>query len=162
VFQDIASACLGLDAQLVISLGGSASPDSLPKLVGNPLVVSYAPQLQLLEKASLSIIHAGMNSTLESLTYGVPMVAIPVTNDQPGIAARISWTGAGEFVPLSKLNCDRLQKSVNKVFTEDSYKKNALRLKEAIKQSGGVKQASDIIEQVILTKQPFLQSDKLD
>jgi zeaxanthin glucosyltransferase len=155
VFQDIASACLGLDAQLVISLGGSGSPESLPKLSGNPLVVSYAPQLELLEKATLSIIHAGMNSTLESLTYGVPMVAIPVTNDQPGIAARIAWTGSGEFVPLGKLNHDRLQKAVRRVFTEDSYKKNAFRLKEAIQRSGGVKRAADIVEQVILTKREY-------
>ena len=28
-------------------------------------------------KAALTITHAGMNTTLESLSYGVPMVAIP-------------------------------------------------------------------------------------
>lgn len=153
VFQNIASACLGLDAQLIISLGG-ASLESLPKLPGNPLVVSYAPQLEILQKASLFITHAGMNSTLESLTYGVPMVAIPVTNDQPGIAGRIAWTGAGEVVPLSKLSAKRLQKAVRKVFHEDSYKKNAWRLKEAIEQAVGVSGAADIIEQAISTRQP--------
>jgi len=46
-FQTIASACEGLDA-LVISLGGSAKSESLPNLLGNPLVVEYAPQLELL------------------------------------------------------------------------------------------------------------------
>ena len=45
VFQTIASACEGLDAQLVIDLGGGASPESLPNLPGNPIVVGYAPQL---------------------------------------------------------------------------------------------------------------------
>lgn len=152
VFQNIASACLGLDAQLVISLGGSATTESLPNLQGNPLIVYYAPQLELLKKASLFITHAGMNSTLESLTYGVPMVAIPVTNDQPGIAARIAWTGSGEVIPLGKLNANRLQKAVRKVFTEESYKKNALRLKEAIQKAGGVKRAADIIELAISLK----------
>lgn len=58
VFQKIASASVGLDAQLVISLGGSASPESLPELPGNPLVVKYAPQLELLQKATLMITHA--------------------------------------------------------------------------------------------------------
>ena len=37
VFEKIASACAGLDAQLVISLGGSTTPESLPELAGNPL-----------------------------------------------------------------------------------------------------------------------------
>lgn len=156
VFQTIASACEGLEAQLVISLGGSASPESLPKLPGNPLVVEYAPQLELLQKASLTITHAGMNTTLESLNNGVPMVAIPVANDQPGVAARIAWTGAGEVVPLKKLNVSKLRVAVEKVFKEDSYKQNALRLQEAIKQAGGVQRAADIIEQAVSTGKPVL------
>lgn len=156
VFEKIASACQGLDAQLVITLGGSATPESLPKLPGNPLVVSYAPQLELLQKATLVITHGGMNTVLESLTNGVPMVAIPVANDQPGIAARIAWTGAGEVVSLKKLSVEKLQKAVEKVLTEDSYKQNALRLQEGIKQAGGVKKAVDIIEQAVATREPVL------
>jgi hypothetical protein len=45
IFNCIAEACVGLDAQLVISLGGGSSPESLQGLPGNPLVVGYAPQL---------------------------------------------------------------------------------------------------------------------
>jgi zeaxanthin glucosyltransferase len=156
VFQTIAEACMGLDAQLVISLGGGNSPESLSELPGNPLVVGYAPQLELLQKATLTITHAGMNTTLESLTNGVPMVAIPVTNDQPGVAARIAWTGAGEVVPLKKLSVKRLHSSVKRVLKEDSYKQNALRLQKAIEQAGGVKRAADIVEQVVSTGKPVL------
>ncbi len=90
VFEKIAEACEGLNAQLVISLGGSAKPELLPELPGNPLVVEYAPQLELLKQATLMVTHAGMNTTMECLKNGVPMVAIPVTNDQPGVAARIA------------------------------------------------------------------------
>ncbi|MFY7805461.1 MAG: glycosyltransferase [Limnoraphis robusta] len=160
VFQTIASACEGLDAQLVISLGGSASPESLPKLPGNPLVVEYAPQLELLQKTSLTITHAGMNTTLECLNNGVPMVAIPVANDQPGVAARIAWAGAGEAVPLKKLNVSKLRVAVEKVLTESSYKQNALRLQEAIKRAGGVQRAADIIEQAVSTGKPVLALTK--
>ena len=156
VFKTIASACEGLDAQLVMTLGGSATPESLPELPGNPLVVGYAPQLELLQKTTLTITHGGMNTTLECLTNGVPMVAIPVANDQPGIATRIAWTGTGEVVPLKKLSVEKLQKAVKQVLTEESYKNNALRLQEAIKQSGGVKKAADIIEQAVATGEPVL------
>lgn len=155
-FYKIAEACVGLDAQLVISLGGSATPESLPNLPGSPLVVEYAPQLELLQKATLTITHAGMNTTLESLTNGVPMVAIPVTNDQPGVAARIACARAGAFVPLTKLSVKNLQKAVKLVLTEDSYKKKALRLQQAICHAGGVSRAADIIEQVVATGKPVL------
>jgi zeaxanthin glucosyltransferase len=158
IFRSIAEACNGLDAQLVISLGGSATPESLGSLAGNPLVVGYAPQLQLLQKATLTITHAGMNTSLESLNNGVPMVAIPVGNDQPGIAARVTWAGAGEAVPLSRVNVAKLRIAIQKVLTEDSYKKNALRLQQAIQKAGGVSRAIDIVEQAVSTGRPVLAS----
>ncbi len=156
VFEKIAQACEGLDAQLVISLGGSASPESLPRLPKNPLVVKYAPQLELLEKATLMITHAGMNTTMECLKNGVPMVAIPVTNDQPGVAARIAWTGVGEVVPLKQLSVPKLRTAIQKVLGEESYKQRAIALQEAIQRAGGVSRAADIIEQVVLTGKPVL------
>ncbi|MCC5611354.1 glycosyltransferase [Nostoc sp. CHAB 5834] len=156
IFKSIAEACNDLDAQLVISLGGSATPEALGSLPGNPLVVGYAPQLELLQKASLTITHAGMNTTLESLNNGIPIVAIPIANDQPGVAARLAWAGAGEMVPLAHLTVPKLRNAVQKVLTEDSYKKNAVRLQEAIQRAGGVIRAIDIVEQAVSTGKPVL------
>jgi zeaxanthin glucosyltransferase len=158
VFHSIAEACNGLDVQLIISLGGSASPETLQGLPGNPLVVSYAPQLELLQKTTLTITHAGMNTTLESLSNGVPMVAIPIANDQPGVASRIVWSGCGEAIPVKKVNVDNLRTAIKKVLTEDSYRKNALRLEAAIKKAGGTKRAIDIVEQAISTGKPVLST----
>ncbi len=156
IFNCIAEACNGLDAQLVISLGGGAGLESLPELPGSPLIVGYAPQLELLKTATLTITHAGMNTTLESLSNGVPMVAIPIANDQPGVAARVAWTGAGETIPLAHMNVSRLREAVARVLTEDSYKKNASRLQAAIRRSGGVTRAADIVEQAVCTGKPVL------
>ncbi len=156
VFSYIAEACTGLDAQLIISLGGALEPEAIGNLPGNPLVVKYAPQLELLQKASLTITHSGLNTTLESLNNGVPMVAIPVTNDQPGVAARTAWSGAGEVIPLKKLNVSKLRESIKRVLTEEYYKQNALKLQTAIRNAGGVKSAADIIEKAVTTREPVL------
>lgn len=149
IFYKIAEACAGLDAQLIISLGGGLEPEALPNLPGKPLVVKYAPQLELLQKASLTICHAGTNTVFESLYYGVPLVTIPITNDQPGVAARIAWTGVGKFISTSNLTTARLRRDIQEVLTQKSYQQNALRLQTAIKQAGGVTRAVDIIEQVV-------------
>lgn len=159
VFLTIADVCKKFDVQLVISLGGSANPESLPKMPGNPLIIEYAPQLELLQKATLMITHAGMNTTMECLMNGVPMVAIPVTNDQPGVAARIAWTGSGEVIPLRQLNFTRLKKAIGKVLTKPSYKENAVRMQKAIQNAGGVKQAVNIIEQAVTTGKPVYRSN---
>ncbi len=159
----IAEACVGLDAQLVVSLGGGEVPESLPELPGNTIVVGYAPQLDILQKATLCITHAGINTTFESLSNGVPMVAIPITNDQPGVAARIAWTKTGEFLSLSKLSVQKLRRTIKQVLEEDCYKQNALRLQKAIGQAGGVNRAGDIVEQAISTgKAVFASSKKKD
>lgn len=153
-FQIIAEACQNMDAQLVIALGGGSQLESLPELAGSPLVVEYAPQLELLQRTTLTITHAGMNTTLESLSNGVPMVAIPIANDQPGVAARIAWTKTGEVVPLKRLTVSRLRSAIERVLTDRTYKENALRLQAAIQKAGGAKRAADIIEQVVATGQP--------
>jgi zeaxanthin glucosyltransferase len=71
IFRIIASACAGLDVQLVISLGGGLDPERLGVLSGDPLVVRYAPQLEIVKRAAAVITHAGLNTTLESLAEGV-------------------------------------------------------------------------------------------
>jgi zeaxanthin glucosyltransferase len=156
VFRTIAEACTDLDAQLVISLGGGLEPESFSDLPGNPIVVKYAPQLELLQRARLNITHAGLNTTLESLSYGVPMVALPVTDDQPGVAARIVWTGTGELVTLSQLHVYELRGAVARVLTGKSYKQNATRFQQIMRQTRGVKRAADIIEQAVSTRSPVI------
>jgi zeaxanthin glucosyltransferase len=156
MFQTIAAACEDLDVQLVIALGGGSAPESLPNLPGSPLVVGFAPQLELLQQAQLTITHAGMNTTLESLSNGVPMVAIPIANDQPGVAARIAWTGTGEVVPLKQLAVARLRSAIERILTTSTYNQQSLRLQAAIVRAGGVQRAADIVEQVLATGQPVL------
>jgi zeaxanthin glucosyltransferase len=73
------------DVQLVLSMG-----DQLGPVPNNAIIVKRAPQLELLKQTSVCITHAGLNTVLESLAQGVPQVAIPVGNDQPGVAARIA------------------------------------------------------------------------
>lgn len=156
VFARIAEACAHLDAQLVIALGGGGSPEALPALPGDPLVVGFAPQLALLQRAALTITHAGLNTVLESLRCGVPMVAIPIANDQPGVAARVAWSGSGAVVPLKRASVPRLRAAIDRVWGNPTYRQNAQRLQQAIASSGGVPRAADIVEQAVNTGQPVL------
>lgn len=156
IFQSIAEACVGLDVQLVISLGDPNSLESGSNLPGEPIVVPYAPHQQLIERAKLIVTHAGMNTVLGALSNGVPLVAIPITNEQPGIAARLARTGAGEVIPVAHLSVPKLGAAIERVLSEDSYRKNASRLQEAILRAGGVRRAADIVELVISTGKPVL------
>jgi UDP:flavonoid glycosyltransferase YjiC (YdhE family) len=89
------------------------------------------------------------------------MVAIPITNDQPGVAARIVWTGCGEKVKLSGLNVAKLRSAIGRVLTQDSYRNHATRLQTANQQAGGVVRAADIIERVMSTGKPVMNEQMI-
>ncbi|WP_310488612.1 glycosyltransferase, partial [Chamaesiphon sp. VAR_69_metabat_338] len=145
IFNTIAAACVDLDAQLVISLGDPERDPTELQLPGNPIVVAYAPHAALIARSSLVVTHAGLNTTIGSLSAGVPLVAIPITNEQPGIATRIVRTGAGEMVPLKQLTVDRLKQAIHRVLTDSNYRTHAHRMQSIVRQSGGVKRAVDLI-----------------
>jgi MGT family glycosyltransferase len=149
IFRVILEACEGLDAQLVLSLGGNLDPAAFSATTGNPVVVKFAPQLELLERATLCVTHAGLNTVLESLACGVPMVAIPITNDQPGGAARIAWCGAGEFVTPRRLTVPRLREAIQRVLSTPAYRENARRLQREIASLHSLDYASEVIEAAI-------------
>jgi UDP:flavonoid glycosyltransferase YjiC (YdhE family) len=149
IFSTIAEACDGLDAQLLISLGGGLDPARLGKLAGNPLVVSFAPQLEILKRAALVITHAGLNTVLESLCEGVPLVALPLAHDQPGVAARVKARGACVVVPQRKLSAARLRKAVMLVLHDARYREAARILQKSIQGMDGPGRAADLIEQVL-------------
>ncbi len=146
LFRCFAEACRGLDVQLVISHGGGLSEREASDLPGEPLVVSYAPQVDVLARAHLTITHAGLNTVLDSLAHGVPMVAVPITYEQPAIARRVEWTGTGCTLPFAKLNVGRLKDHIRTALQGPGYRAAAGRMREAIRQAGGVGRAADIIE----------------
>jgi zeaxanthin glucosyltransferase len=97
-----------------------------------------APQLELLKQTSVCITHVGLNTVLESLTQGVPQVAIPVTFDQPGVAARIAHQQTGVVTSLDKLTADHLSTLLDEVLTNSIYRDNAGKLQKAIAKANGL------------------------
>ena len=137
-----------------ISLGGGLDPASLGKLRSNPLVVRYAPQLEIVKRAAAVITHAGLNTTLESLAEGVPLVCLPLGNDQPGVAARVAAHGAGIVISRRRLTAQRLRSAIVAVLQQEKYRAAACRLGIAIRRIDGLEQAADIIETALKIESP--------
>ena len=149
IFRIITDACAGLGAQLLISMGGGLDPARLGPLAGDPLVVHFAPQLEILKRAALVITHAGLNTVLESLSEGVPLVALPLGNDQPGVAARVKAKGACVVVSRHRLNPARLRRAVLLVLQDAGYRSAAQVLQEAIQQFDGAGRAAALSARVL-------------
>jgi zeaxanthin glucosyltransferase len=75
------------------------------------------------------------------------MVAIPVTNDQPGVAARIAYTKTGAFVPLNEVTAPRLSSLIDDVLSDPEYRQNARNMRQSIAETNGLERAVDFLEQ---------------
>ena len=73
----------------------------------NALVLPSAPQLTLIRAADVVVTHAGLNTVKECIMCRTPMVAVPLTDDQPANGFRVArnllgvtahWDVTGEAV----------------------------------------------------------------
>jgi zeaxanthin glucosyltransferase len=133
--------------QLVLSLGDQVNPEQIEPAPSNAIILKRAPQLELLKQTSVCITHAGLNTVLESLAQGVPQVAIPVSYDQPGVAARIADKKTGVVTSLDKLTADHLSTLLNEVLNDSTYRDNARKLQKAIAKANGLSVAADLVEE---------------
>jgi zeaxanthin glucosyltransferase len=154
VYRAILAAAVAVPGhQIVLSVGKNINPADLGAIPLNAIVVPRAPQIELLKKAALCITHAGLNTALESLRLGVPMVAIPIGFDQPGVAARIAYHGIGEFIEIGDLTAVRLSALVRTVLENPSYGDRARYFQKVIARTHGLGVAADVIEQAFSRKE---------
>ena len=107
----------------------------------------------------MCITHAGLNTVLEALTQGVPQIAIPVTNDQPGVAARIADKKTGKTTSLDGLDASNLSVLLDEVLNNPIYRENSRSIQNAIARKNGLSLAADLLEQAFgLTHNPISEA----
>nr|QNH68002.1 UDP-glucuronosyltransferase-like protein 6 [Brachionus rotundiformis] len=113
----------------------------------NVLVVGFAPQIDLLERASMFITHCGMNSTSEAIHYGVPIIAIPIKADQPRVAYRVcdELKLGIRFNPLM-LEIESLANGITQVLTDRSYLYRMLEYSKKSHCHNGIESSVKLIE----------------
>jgi zeaxanthin glucosyltransferase len=154
LFELIGEAADGVDAQLVLSLGGGRiTPSSIKSLPTDAICVRYAPQLEILERTAVTITHGGLNTVLESLAAGVPMVIIPIANDQPGNAMRVQKAGAGLLARPNAITAVHLRTEIQRVLNDRRFGNMAKQLQRTIDNGTALKMAADVVEQSLLMKQ---------
>src|SRR5262249_8412702 len=134
------------ELQFVLAVGGQLDPKQLGDVPANVMVVSHAPQIEILRRSSLCITHAGLNTALEALASGVPMLAVPITNDQPGVAARIAEKKVGAVLYPDHASPQNFVAAINQVLGDSTFRDSAQRMQEAIRRTDGLSIAAGVLE----------------
>ena len=150
LYQACIEAVKDKDWQVILSVGDQVDIGKLHKLSENVFVYSAVDQIAVLEKADVFLTHCGMNSASEGLYFGVPLVMLPQTSEQGGVAARAEQLGAG--LRLKKTTPEAIRSAIETVMNDPSYRENAGRVAESFRTSGGAKAAADCIEDSLRAK----------
>ncbi len=159
LFRRIAEAGSRAGLQLVLAHGGGLTPDQVRRLPDRPTAFAFVPQPEVLREARLAILNGGLNTVLDALAAGVPLVVVPIAFEQGAIAARVERAGAGRAVPRRFLSADRLARAARLVLEQPSYAAAARRLRAEISAAGGVRLAADIVEAVAARGGPVTRDE---
>ena len=109
----------------------------------NMVITPFAPQIEILKRASVFITHCGINSVNESIFFGVPLVCVPISADQPRVAYRVAdELGLGIRVNLWTMSRITLTKAVSDIISDDSYHQRMVRFSSISRQYDGVATAT--------------------
>ncbi len=143
LYKNCIDAFADSDFQVIMSVGNMVSLQEFGTLPENISVFPYLDQIAVLSKADAFISHCGMNSASESLYFGVPLVMLPQTSEQSGVAERILQLGAG--IKLHKTDSKAIYAAVKTVLADNQYKENANAVAEGFRKCTGAKGAADKI-----------------
>ena len=146
---DIYNACFQAFAdtpwQVVLARGKNVDPAKLDPVPANFLVAGYVPQLEVLQHASVFISHGGMNSTLESLSYGVPLVILPQMAEQAMTARQVQKLGLGVVLESKTVLPDDLLRAVQQITQDSIYTLRVQAMQQTLHEAGGYHKATDAL-----------------
>lgn len=143
LYQACISALENTDYQVVVSVGHQVNLKKIHCNADNISIYPSVDQIAVLEKADLFITHCGMNSVNEALYFGVPLLMLPQTAEQKGVARRVEQLGAG--VMLKGHGAKGIHQSVTHLLCSEEYHANAASIAKGFRRCSGAKGAAQKI-----------------
>ncbi|XP_009609569.2 UDP-glucosyltransferase 29-like [Nicotiana tomentosiformis] len=135
-----------------------AVPEVFLERVGDrgKILEEWAPQANILQHPSTGgfVSHCGWSSFMESMKFGVPIIAMPMHIDQPMNARLVEYIGLGvEAVrdENGKLQSEEIAKAIRKVVMEESgepVRKKARELSEKMNEKGD-EEIDGVVEELV-------------
>ncbi|HEY8227633.1 MAG TPA: nucleotide disphospho-sugar-binding domain-containing protein [Pyrinomonadaceae bacterium] len=124
-------------------------PQTLP---ADMIAVDYAPYDLLFSRACAVVHHGGVGTTSHGLVAGVPTLIVPFAFDQSDNAEHARRLGTSRTLYRKKYNLTSAARELNLLLTDEAYTQNARSVSEKLREEHGARRATDLIEQVLLTR----------
>jgi MGT family glycosyltransferase len=131
--------------QVIMSVGEQVTLDSLSPIPDNFLVARSVRQTAILPHTDVFVTHGGLNSVMESLTSGVPMVIVPSIKEQQLTAHRVQALGCGVVLGRDSVTAASLLQHASAIADDETIRARLKDIQEKIAAAGGYKLAARAI-----------------
>jgi MGT family glycosyltransferase len=145
-----AKACKSLGLRPIIAHAGLLKERRIRKLQRIALIFDYVRQPDIFNECEILISHCGLNTALDALSYGRPIIAIPFGIEQGSIATKLERAGCG--VILKRPTKRKIKNALSEILSKPHYIKNAQNIRDEIHSAGGTDKAVEVIYENIQKK----------
>src|SRR5262249_30655257 len=118
LFQMVLEALRDEHLNLILTVGRANDPAQFGPQPPNVHIEQYIPQSLLLPSCDLVVHHTGYNTVMAALNYGLPAVMLPISADQPYVAACAEALGLGRVVEPAERTVDTIRSVVRSVLAD--------------------------------------------
>lgn len=131
------------DADVVMIIWKYLDKDMFADVPDNVKLIVEGDQREYLKHADLMVCHGGLNTISDGLWAGVPMVLFPLVADQFNNCRVVHSMHAG--IVLNDYKAKSISDAVDKLLSDDSYRKSAAAMGDEMRQSGTAEELCDWI-----------------
>jgi MGT family glycosyltransferase len=139
----------GEDVIVVATTGGRHVSTPKVPAPSNTYVAEYIPHELLLPKVDVMVTNGGYGAVQRALSTGVPLVVAGNTEDEPEVAARVAWSGAGINLRTGAPTVGAVRAAVREVLGDGRYQAAARTLETAFARRDGVAEIAALVDEVI-------------
>ena len=100
------------------------------KLPSNIIIRNFLPQQEILKRADIFITSGGYNSICEAINFEVPMITIPLMNDQFMNGYLLEKLNFSKVIEKDKFTKEKLLNSINSIIKDNFYNKKIKNIKK--------------------------------
>jgi MGT family glycosyltransferase len=155
VLEAIVAALGGEPFNAIVAIGRDQDLARFGSPPPNIRLEPYVPQPLLLARCDAFVTHAGFNSVKESLAAGVPMVALPITADQPYSAQRCAALGVAKVLGPSERSAASIREAIRDVLDDGRYREQARRFQAEMAALPGPDRVVEVLEDLAVRHEPL-------
>ena len=141
VFEKLLLAGESLNVHFILSIGDLIDESFWAAPIENCQMYRYAPQLEILRRASVFVTHGGANSVMEGIACGVPLLISPMCNDQFHQAYYLERAGIGLAEDLPRASVEQIRASLQRLLTDETISANVKRVSRTYEENGATRAA---------------------